>query len=329
MKAIIWTKYGEADVLQLQEVVKPVPKDDEVLIKIHATTVTAGDYEARSLQFPFWLAIPMRLYVGVRTPKRIRVLGQELSGEVVAVGKDAQRLKVGDQVFAIMGFSMGAYAEYIALPDQPEEMDTQVTLKPNNLSFAEAAAVPLGGLESLHFLRAGNIQPGERVLINGAGGSIGTFGIQLAKHFGAEVTAVDHTDKLEMLKSIGADHVIDYTKGDFTQNGETYDVIFDVVGKSSFSGSIKALHENGRYLIANPSPSKMLRGSWVNMRSNKKVIYQPADHKLEDLDHLRQLSEEGVLKPVIDRYYPLAEIPTAHRYVESGQKKGCVVITVP
>ena len=255
-------------------------------------------------------------------------MGQELAGEVEAVGKDTQRFKVGDPVFAIMGFSMGAYAEYITLPDAPKEMDATVALKPHNLSFAEATAVPLGGLESLHFLRAGNIQRGEHVLINGAGGSIGTFGIQLAQYYGAEVTAVDHTNKLEMLQSIGADHVIDYTKENFTQNGKIYDVIFDVVGKSSFSGSVKSLQENGRYLIANPTPSKMLRGSWVNMRTNKKVFFQPADHKLEDLNFLRDLVEEGILKPVIDRHYPLAQIPEAHRYVESGQKQGCVVINV-
>jgi NADPH:quinone reductase-like Zn-dependent oxidoreductase len=326
MKAIVWTKYGPPDVLQLQEVAKPVPKDNEVLIRIMATTVTAGDCEARGLKFPLWLALPMRLYVGFRKPTRVTILGQELAGEIEAVGKDVTRFKVGDQVFAGTGLSMGGYAEYICLPE--ESADGVLAKKPENLSFEEAAAVPTGGFEALHFLREAHIQRGETVLINGAGGSIGTFGVQLAKYYGAEVTAVDRPEKLDMLRAIGADHVLDYTQEDFTTSGMTYDVIFDVVGKSPYSGSIRSLKPNGRYLVANPRPALMIRGSFTAMTSAKKVFFRPAGRERADLIFLKELIEAGKIKPVIDRRYPLAQMAEAHRYVESGQKKGSVVITV-
>ena len=252
MKAILWTKYGSPDGLQLGEAAKPIPKDNEVLIKIAATTVTAGDCEVRSLKFPLHLAIPLRLYIGLISPKRMRILGQELAGEVATVGKDVTKFKAGDQAFAQTGFGMGAYAEYICIPAEQAGMGGPLALKPRNMTFEEAAAVPTGGLESLHFLRKANLQKGQKILINGAGGSIGTIAIQLAKHYGAEVTGVDSTHKLEMLSEIGADHVIDYTEEDFTKSGKTYDVIFDVVGKSSFSRCIRSLNENGRLLIGNP-----------------------------------------------------------------------------
>ena len=326
MKAIVWTDYGPPEVLQLQEVEKPTPNENEVLIRIHATTVTAGDCEARRLQFPLFLSLPMRLYVGIRKPKRITILGQELAGETEAVGEGVKRFKAGDQVFAATGFSMGAYAEYICVPEDSAEW--ALAIKPANMSYEEAAAVPVGGLEAVHFLGKGNLQRGEKILINGAGGSIGTFGVQLAKHFGAEVTAVDHTSKLDMLRSIGADQVIDYTKEDFTRNGESYDVIFDVVGKSPYSGSVRSLKENGRYLIANPRLSLFARGFWTSKTSSKKVIMQPSSRKIEDLIFLRELIEAGEIKSVIDRLYPLEETAEAHRYVEKGHKKGNVVITV-
>jgi NADPH:quinone reductase-like Zn-dependent oxidoreductase len=326
MKAIVWTKYGPPDVLQLQEVEKPTPKDDEVLIKIHAATVTAGDCEARNLKFPLGLSLPMRLYVGIRKPTRITILGQELSGEIEAAGRDVRLFKEGDQIFAGTGFGMGAYAEYKSLPVNAD--DAVIAIKPANMSYEEAAAVPTGGLEALHFLRKGDVRSGQKVLINGAGGSIGTFGVQLANYFGAEVTAVDSTAKLDMLRSIGADQVIDYTREDFTKSGETYDVIFDVVGKSPFSGSIKSLKQNGRYLIANPRLSLLFRGLWTSMTSSKKVILGAANQKAEDLIFLRELIEAGKIKSVIGRRYPLEEIVEAHRYVESGQKKGNLVITV-
>ena len=219
---------------------------------------------------------------------------------------------------------MGTYAEYICLPEEPEE--GALAIKPANMTYEEAAAVPVGGLEALCFLRKGNIQSGQKVLINGAGGTIGPFAVQLAKYFGAEVTAVDSTGKLDMLRSIGADHVIDYTREDFTKSGETYDFILDVVGKSSFSGSIRSLNQNGRYLIANPELSQMVRGRWTSMTSSKKVIFGAANGKTEDLIFLKELIEAGKIKSVIDRRYPLEQTAEAHRYVETGHKKGNVVI---
>jgi len=291
MKAIVWTKYGLPDVLQLREVEKPVPKDNEVLIRIVATTVTAGDCEMRSLNFPIFLSLPMRIWIGFRKPKGTTILGTELAGEIEAVGVDVKQFIKGDQVFGSAGMSFGANAEYICLPEKPGEMEGGVAIKPSNMTYEEAATVPFGGRDALHFLRKGNLQPGQKILINGAGGSIGTFAVQLAKYFGAEVTAVDRSEKLAMLRSIGADHVIDYTQEDFTERGQTYDVIFDVIGVISFSRSDKTLKQNGTYLLANPG-------------------------------------EAGKIKTVIDRTYPLEQIAEAHSYVETGQKKGNVVIVV-
>jgi NADPH:quinone reductase-like Zn-dependent oxidoreductase len=328
MKAIVWTKYGPPDVLQLKEVEKPTPKENEVLIRIYATTVTAGDCEMRSLKFPLWLSLPMRIYAGFSRPTRITIIGQELAGEIESVGVDVKLFKEGEQIFASTGFSQGTYCEYICLPEESGEMDGVLAIKPANMTYEEAAAVPTGGLEALHFLRQANIQSGKKVLINGAGGSIGTFGIQLAKHYGAEVTAVDSTEKLDMLRSIGADHVIDYTQEDFTKSGEAYNVIFDVVGKSPYSRSIRSLKKNGVYLIANPQMSMMVRGWWTSKTSSKKVISAVASHKIVDLLFLKKLIEAGKIKSVIDRRYPLEQISEAHRYVEKGHKKGNVVITV-
>jgi NADPH:quinone reductase-like Zn-dependent oxidoreductase len=328
MKAVIWTKYGPADALQLKEVEKPVPKADEVRIKIHATTVTAGDCEMRSLNLPFFLAVPMRAYIGLRKPKRITILGQELAGEIESVGKDVKLFKEGDPVFAATGFGLGAYAEYKCMPEIPVEMEGVLARMPVNLTYEEAAAVPIGGLEALHFLRKGNLHSGQKVLVNGAGGSIGTFAVQLARHQGAEVTGVDSTGKLDMLLSIGAQQVIDYTREDFTKNGQTYHLIFDVVGKSPFTRSVRSLKPDGRYLLANPRPSHMVRGRWISMNSRKRVIYGAAGQRTEDLLALKELIEAGVIKPVIDRHYPLEQAAEAHRYVETGNKKGNVVITV-
>jgi NADPH:quinone reductase-like Zn-dependent oxidoreductase len=326
MKAIVWTKYGPPDVLQLREVEKPTPKDNEVLIRIAASTVTAGDCEVRSLKLPFVLSLPMRLYIGFRKPERVPIPGTELAGEIEAVGQDVSRFKPGDQVFGTAGFSMGAYAEYTCMPEDSE--DGVLVSKPPNMTFEEAAAVTVGGLEALHFLRKGNIQNGQRILINGAGGSIGTFGVQLAKHYGAEVTAVDSTAKLEMLSSVGADHVVDYTQEDFSKSGKRYDVIFDVVGKRSFARSIRTLKSNGIYLGANPRLPQILSGLWTSWTSSKKVIFGTANYKAEDLRFLAGLIEAGTLKTVIDRRYPLEETAEAHHYVETGQKKGNVVIVV-
>jgi NADPH:quinone reductase-like Zn-dependent oxidoreductase len=328
MKAVVWTKYGPPDVLQLQEVEKPTPKDNEVLTRIWATTVTTADCELRRLQFPLYLSLPMRLYVGLLRPTRLKIPGQELAGEIESIGKDVTLFQKGDPVFAATGFAMGAYAQYICLPEKPDVLKGLLAIKPANLTYEEAAAVPAGGLEALHFIRLGNIQPGQRVLINGAGGSIGTYAVQLARHFGAEVTGVDSSGKLDMLRSIGADYVIDYAQSDFTQSGETYDVILDVIGKSPFSQSIRALKPNGRYLLANPKLTDMVQAGWTSPGNGKQVFYGAASRKSVDLLYLKELIEAGKLKAVIDRRYPLEQVIEAHQYVETGQKKGNVVITL-
>jgi NADPH:quinone reductase-like Zn-dependent oxidoreductase len=326
MKAIVWTKYGPPEGLELREVEKPTPKADEVLIKVHATTVTAGDCEARRLQFPLGLGLAIRMYAGLIRPVRLKILGQELAGEIEAAGRDVALFKAGDQVFASTGFGFGAYAQYTCLP---ERSDTGVmALKPVNMTYEEAAAMPVGGLEALHFLRQGGLQSGRKVLINGAGGSIGTIGVQLAKHYGAEVTAVDSAGKLDMLRSIGADHVIDYMQEDFTERGEVYDAIFDVVGKAPYAGSMRSLSKNGVYLLANPSLSRLVRGARTSMTSSKRVISGAASHASADLLFLKELIEAGKLKTVIDRRFSLEQMVEAHRYVEAGGKKGSVVITV-
>jgi len=323
MKAIIWTKYGPPEVLQLKEVEKPLPKNHEVLIKVNATTVTVGDCELRSLKGPILFRLPMRLYIGFSKPKRITILGQELAGEIEAIGEDVTRFRKGDQVFGWTGLRLGAYAEYICFPE-----DGVLAIKPSNMTYEEATTLPVGGLEAVHFLRNSNIQSGEKVLINGAGGSIGTFAVQLARYFGAKVTAVDSTEKLDMLRSIGADQVIDYTQEDFTKSGETYDVIYDVIGKSSFSRSLDLLKQNGRYLLGNPGLSLRVRGRSTSMRNGKKVFLWEGSRTPDDINFLKQLIEAGKIKPVIDRRYPMEQIAEAHHYVETGQKKGNVVITM-
>jgi len=327
MRAIVWTKYGPPDVLQLKEVEKPTPKDNEVLIRIYATTVTAGDTELRSLKFSLLLRLLMRLGFGLKAPrKRFSILGVELAGEIESVGKDVKLFRKGEQVFGTSVEYFGAYAEYICLPEEGKA--GVVAIKPANMTYEEAAAVSVGGLEALNFLRKANIQSGQKILINGASGSIGTFAIQLAKHFGAEVSGVGNPTSLEVMKSIGADKVIDYTQEDFTKSGETYDVIFDVVGKSSFSGSISSLKKNGIYLLANPKPSLYIRRLWTSMTSSKRVISGLTKQKTEDLIFLKELIEAGKIKSVIDRRYPLEKIAEAHSYVDKGQKTGNVVITL-
>ena len=322
MKAIVWTKYGPPEVLQCKEIEKPVPKDNEVLIKVHAATVTIGDCELRRMKGNLLLVLAFRLYVGLLRPKRVTILGQELAGEIEAVGKDVTKFKKGDSIFAPCLLRLGAYAEYACLPEK------YPVIKPAGITYEEAATIPTGGINGLDFLRAGNVQAGESVLINGAGGSIGSYAVQIAKRLGAKVTAVDSAEKLDMLRSIGADHVIDYTKEDFTKRSETYDVIIDVIGKSSFSRSIRSLKSNGRYVLGNPSISARIKARWTPMTMGKKVIIALAQYKAEYYKFLLELMEAGKLKSVIDRHYPLEQTAEAHRYVDGGHKKGSVVITV-
>src|SRR6266480_5886859 len=266
MKAIVCTRYGPPEVLQLRDVEKPTPKANEVLIKVHAATVTKGDCELRSLNLPLLWKLILRIGFGIQAPRK-KILGQELAGEIESVGNAVTIFKKGDQVFASTGFHLGAYAEYDCLPEKG-----LIATKPSNMSYEEAAAVPVGGLHALQYLRKANIQSGQKVLINGAGGSIGTAAVQLAKYYGAEVAGVDSTGKLDMLRSIGADHAIDYTREDFTKNGEKYDVIFDTVGKSSHFHGIRSLKEKGFYLLGNPGLSQMIRAPWTSRKGNKRVI---------------------------------------------------------
>ncbi len=325
MKAVVCTAYGPPDVLQLIEVEKPTPKDGDVLIRIHATTVSRADCEIRRFHFPSWIWLPLRLYFGVFKP-RFRVLGQEFAGQVEAVGKDVTSFAPGDRVFGTTGIGLGAHAEYICLR---EDSDTGDLAKiPANMKTAESAAVPYGGTEALRFLRKGNIQGGQKVLIIGAGGSFGTFAVQLAKFFGAEVTAVDSAGKLDMLRSIGADHVIDYAEQDVTASGDAYDLIFDVVCRVPLSRLLRILRPNGHALLANPQTSHVVHGLWSSMTSNKKVTFGIASGSKEDLPFLGELIEAGKLRPVIDRRYPLDEIVEANRYAETEQKKGNIVIEV-
>ncbi|MFS1512999.1 NAD(P)-dependent alcohol dehydrogenase [Chengkuizengella sp. SCS-71B] len=325
MKAIVYEKYGPPEVLQLGEVEKPIPKDNEVLIRIYATTVTAEDPKQRGFTFPplFWL--PTGILFGFRKPKK-KILGFELAGEVESLGKSVKRFKKGDQVFGYTGLSFGAYAEYKCMPESG-----LIALKPANITYEEAASAPNGALSALVYLRnKGKIQNGEKVLIYGASGSVGTFAVQLAKYFGAEVTGVCSTANLELVKSLGADKVIDYTKEDFTLSGETYDIIFDTVGKSSFSQSKSSLNQNGRYLLTHFGLTNIFQMLWTSMIGNKKVIGTAANFswKLEDLNLLKDLYESGKIKSVIDRHYPLEETVEAHKYVEKGHKRGNVVLTL-
>ena len=290
------------------------------MIRIYATTATIADCQFRNSKTP----LLFRLF-GAIGPGPI-ILGQELSGEIEAVGKKVTRFRKGDQVFGWSAMRLGTYAEYTCLPEKGV-----LAIKPSNITYGAAAALPVGGLEAVYFLRKANIQRGQKVLIYGAGGSMGTFAVQLAKYFGADVTGVDSTGKLDMLRSIGADHVIDYTQEDFTKSGVTYDVIFDVVGKSSYSRSVKLLTPNGRYLAANPRLSHMIQGTWMSNISSKKAIAwktRAASEYTQDSIFLKELIEAGKIKSVIDRCYPLEQIAEAHRYVETGSKKGNVIITV-
>jgi NADPH:quinone reductase-like Zn-dependent oxidoreductase len=324
MKAILHTRYGPPEELQLHEVEKPVPRDNEVLIKIHAATVTTSDCNIRNLTFvPRLFHLPTRLQFGLTKPKN-RILGFDLAGEVEAVGSAVKRFATGDQVFGTTEPASGAHAEYVCLPE-----DGVLAAKPSNLSFEEAATFPVIANTALHFIRdLGNVRAGQTVLINGASGGIGTFAVQLARYYGAQVTGVCSTRNVELVKSLGAERVIDYTKEDFTEAGQAYDVIFDAVGKSSYSRCRGVLKEEGLYLMTVPKLSVLLQMLWTSMVGSQKVKMEGAPARLDNLLDLKELIEAGELNTVIDRRYPLAQTAEAFRYVETGHKRGNVVITV-
>ena len=323
MKAITYSRYGPPDVLQLRDVEKPKAMDDEVLIRVWAAEATKSDCEMRSFKYSVkWFWLPLRIALGVRKPKR-QILGGYFSGEIEALGKDVKHFSVGDEVFGAAKLRLGAYGEYVALP-----ASYTIVAKPKNMSFAEAAAVPLGGLNALHFMRNAEIQEGQTVLINGAGGSIGAHGVQIAKSMGAEVTAVDSTIKEDMLRRIGADHFIDYTKDDFARSGRTYDVIFDMVPGSSYTACIKALNPNGRYFSGNPRILVMLRSVFTTRFTNKTAKFAFARETRKELLALKEMIEDGKIGSIVDRVYPMEQAVDAHRRVEAEQRLGAVVIAI-
>jgi NADPH:quinone reductase-like Zn-dependent oxidoreductase len=317
MKAIVYTQYGPPEVLQLKEVEKPTPKDNEILLRVRATAANSGDWRIRRAD-PF----AVRLFFGLTKPK-ISILGSVFSGEIEEIGKDVLFFKVGDQVFGSTDMRFGAYAEYKCLPE-----NGTLALKPNTITHKEAAVIPFGGTTALHFIKKVNIKKGQKVLIYGASGAVGTAAVQLAKHFGANVTGVCSTANINLVKSLGADNVIDYTKEDFTQNGETYDVIFDTVKKISFSRSLKSLNKNGTMILSAAGIAEMFQGLWTSMTSNKKVMSGVISQTAGDILFLKELIETNKMKPVIDRTYPLEQTAEAHTYIEKGHKKGNVAITV-
>jgi 2-desacetyl-2-hydroxyethyl bacteriochlorophyllide A dehydrogenase len=317
MKAAVFTRYGAPSVLELKEVETPSPKDNEILVKIKATAVNSGDVRLRKAD-PF----AVRFFLGLWKPK-INILGCVFSGEVESVGKNVRLFKVGDAVFGHTDMTFGTYAAYKCVPE-----NASLALKPAQLSHAEAATIPFGGTTALHFIKKAKIQTGQKVLIVGASGAVGSAAVQLAKHFGAEVTAVCSTANMELVQSIGADKVIDYTKSDFTQNGEIYDVIFDTVNTISVSRSLKSLAKNGKMILSAAGLSEMLHGFWVSMTSSQKVLTGLISHRAEDIVFLKNLIENQQYQPIVDKIFPLEEIVNAHAYVDKGHKKGNVAIEI-
>jgi len=322
MKAIVYEHYGAPEVLQLRDLEKPTPKDNEVLIKTHATTVTSADWRVRSLTVPTGFGLITRLVFGVLRPKQT-ILGTELAGVVEAVGKNVTKFKRGDQIFAFSDVAMGCYVEYKCMPE-----NGLISLKPANLTYEEAASLSFGGTTALDFLRRGKLQRGESILINGASGGVGTAVVQLAKHFGAEVTGVCSSANVDLVRSLGASHIIDHTKEDFTQNGKSYDVIVDTVGTAPYARSKSSLKQGGRLLMVLAGLPDMIWIPWVSMTSSNKLIAGPASSRAEDLRFLAELAQAGEFKSVIDRCYRFEQIVEAHRYVDTGRKKGNVVVTL-
>ena len=323
MKAITYSKYGPPDVLRFVDVARPVPTDNEVLIRVHAAEATKSDCEMRSFNFSVdWFWLPLRIALGVRRPKR-QILGSYFSGEIESVGKDVKHVAPGDQVFACAGLHLGGYGEYVALP-----ASYTIVPKPSNMSFTDAAAVPLGGLNALHFMRLAKIQPGEQVAINGAGGSIGSYAVQIAKSMGAVVTAVDSAHKEAGIRGFGADHFVDYMRDDFTAGGRTYDVIFDMVPGSSYSACISALCPKGRYLAGNARLSTMLRCVWTTRFTSKTARVALARETREELLTLKEMIEEGKIGSIVDTVYPMQQVAEGHRRVETEQRVGAIVIAI-
>jgi len=326
MRSVIWTDYGGPEVLETGLLDKPVPGKGEILIKISNTSVTQGDCEARSMNLPFLIKIMMRLMFGVSKPVRKKVLGQEFSGVVEEAENSVEGFSKGDRVFGSPGISMGAYAEYLCM--KAEGSEGVISKTPEDMDDLTAAVLTIGGLEALHFFGKSDIGKGSKVLVNGAGGSIGTVFIQLAKEKGAEITAVDRNEKFNMLDELGADYKIDYREKDFSESDKKYDYVFDVVGKGSFRRSIGVLKDGGTYLLANPTFSKIFMAFLINTFTRKSVVVGASDYDRSDLDYMAKLVVKKKLKIVIDRVFSLEDIKAAHEYVESGMKKGNVVINV-
>lgn len=330
MKAVIYDTYGPPEVLKIVELEKPIPKDNEMLIKNRAASVNYGDIIARNFKgvtpanfnMPLLFLIMAKLFFGLNKPK-IKILGSEFSGVVEAVGKDVMEFKIGDKVFGYRGQSMGAYAEYIAVP-----YSGVVTVKPENISYEQAAAVPGGAMVALFISTKVNIQKGQKILVNGASGGNGNFIVQIAKNLGADVTGVCGTGRVDFVESLGADNVIDYTKEDFTKNGEKYHIIFDVLGRAGFSKCKNSLEENGKYVLVSFKLKQILQMMWTSFFGRKKVMCILSPQRPQDLIAVSKMIEEGKIKSLLDKTFPIEEVVEAHKYVEQGLKKGTVVITI-
>jgi len=321
MKAVIHHKYGSPGELQLATIEKPVPKDNEVLVRIVSTTVTAGDCELRAMKIAFPLNIPMRFFVNRKFPNG-KILGQEMAGVIEDLGDGVTQFKRGQRIFGATLFRFGCYAEYICLPDSHPLLGI-----PEGLSFEETATIPTGGLNALHFLNKARVKKGDNLLINGAGGSIGTYCIQLAKQRGAHITAVDSEEKFGLLRELGAHKVIDYQKGDFWQSAAQYDAIIDIVGTAKLKG-LRVVQKKGRYVMGNPRLGLVFAATWRNLLGGKKIAFKPADYEKKDMQHLLNLMVGGEIKAAIDKRLPLEEIKKAHEYVESGKKLGNLIINI-
>lgn len=322
MKAFVYRRYGGPDVVELAELPRPVPRANEVLVKILATTVTSGDWRVRTLHVPTGLGLVARLAIGFTRPRQ-PIMGSEMAGTIESVGKDVTRFRVGDEVFGFPGGAMGCHAQYRTMPE-----DGRIARKPANLSFEEAASLPFGASTSLHYLRKAKIKAGDAVLVIGASGGVGSAMVQLAKHFGAQVTGVTSTNNLALVASLGADRVIDYTREDFTVRGETYDIVVDTVGKTPVARCRPVLREKGRLLAVAAGMPEMLASVWAPLTGSQRVIAGPAEERVGDIPEIAALAEAGALKPVIDRRYTFRQMREAHAYVETGRKRGSVVVSV-